>query len=304
LFPFGGCFYVLIRRNHSACAKGRNEMKRDLAAEIAATRLPDDAVAIWSLGQCGFVMKHGATTIGIDLYLSNWVYELVGEPWSRTAPPPIEPEALPPLDVVLCTHHHEDHMDKRTLTALRWKEGAKLVAPRAHLPLLREWGFADSSLVGMNHGETVRLPGVDILAFAGMHADFERDAEGNHHFLSYGLTLGEIVLYHAGDTIGFPELVDWVGAAKPDAAFLPINGRDYRRTAAGIVGNMNYREAADFANDIGTKLVLPMHYGIFRHNDENPAYFVDYAYQTYPELPFHLMRLGERFVYWKAPSAE
>jgi len=274
-------------------------LTRDVAAEIAETNVPDNAVAIWALGQCGYVFKSSRCTIGIDLYLSNWVHELVGEPWSRIAPPPVEPEALPPLDAVLCTHHHEDHMDKRTLTALRMKDETRIVAPRAHLPLLREWGFDDARLVGTNHEETVRLPGVDIKAFAAMHDAFERDESGNHRYLGYVLRFGDVAFYHAGDTIGFPELPVWIGAERVDAAFLPINGRDYKRSAAGIVGNMNYREAADLAHDIGARLAFPMHYGVFRHNDENPAYFADYAYQTYPDLAFHLLRTGERFVFWK-----
>jgi L-ascorbate 6-phosphate lactonase len=42
-----------------------------------------------------------------------------------------------------------------------------------------------------------------------------------------------------------------------------------------------------------------MHYGMFPHNDENPAYFVDYLYTRYPQQKFHMMTPGERFVYLK-----
>jgi L-ascorbate metabolism protein UlaG (beta-lactamase superfamily) len=272
---------------------------RDIAAEIESTIVPDNALAIWSLGQCGYIFKSSRCTVGIDLYISDWVYELAGEPWSRIAPPPVAPEALPPLDAVLCSHHHEDHMDKLSLTGLRMKDGTRVVAPRAHLAKLREWGFCDDRLLGTNHEETVRLPGVEIKAFAAMHDAFEQDEEGNHFYLGYVLRFGDIAVYHAGDTIGFPDLPKWLAPERVDAAFLPINGRDYKRSAAGIVGNMNYREAVDLAHDIGARIAFPMHYGVFRHNDENPAYFADYAYQAYPGLPFHLMRLGERFVYWK-----
>jgi len=275
-------------------------MNRDIANEIESAVVPDRAIAVWALGQCGFVLKSANCTVGIDLYLSDSVNEKYGAPWSRTAPPPIAPEALPPLDAVLCTHHHEDHMDEATLRALRTKAATTFVAPRAHLPLMRDFGLDERRLAGMNHGETLQLPGVEIKAFAAMHDTFEQDEAGNHRFLGYTLRFdGGYTVYHAGDTIGFPELPEWIRPERVDAAFVPINGRDYRRTAANIVGNMNYREAADLAADIDAGVVVPMHYGIFRHNDENPAYFVDYVYQTYPELPFRLPRLGERFILWK-----
>jgi L-ascorbate 6-phosphate lactonase len=38
---------------------------------------------------------------------------------------------------------------------------------------------------------------------------------------------------------------------------------------------------------------------MFAHNDENPAYFVDYLYSNYPAQRFHMFVPGERYIYMK-----
>lgn len=89
---------------------------------------------------------------------------------------------------------------------------------------------------------------------------------------------------------------------KIDLALLPINGRDYYRGSRNIVGNMNYREAAEFAATSGFETVIPLHYDLFAGNAENPGYFVDHLYRHFPEQKFHMMARAERFVYVSAQA--
>jgi L-ascorbate 6-phosphate lactonase len=277
-----------------------NSRQDALKRQIEMTNLPNDLLSLWYLGQEGFVFKYSGVTVCIDPYLSNWVYELSGEPWSRAFDPPLDPASCPEFDYVICTHHHEDHMDKLTLQALkRSSPNTKFIVPRAHLGLLREWGIEEARTIGISHGETLDLAGIQIQAFAAMHERLEQDSSGEHLYLGYLFRFGGISVYHAGDTLIYRELVKWVTERKPDIALIPINGRDYVRSEAGIVGNCNYRDAADLSVNSGADVVIPIHYGLFPHNDENPAYFVDYLYRRYPKQKFHMFIPGEHFVYYK-----
>ncbi len=272
---------------------------KELAREIEHTVLPDQTAALWALGQAGFLIRVGKYTIGLDLYLTNSIENVAGTPWVRAFPPPIEPDKLPQLDAVLCTHHHEDHMDIGTLQVLQSRTSTPFIIPRAHEAKMKGWGFYEEQLVGMNHMETYYSGGAEIKALAAMHDKFEQDAHGNHCYLGYIIRVGGMTIYHAGDTIGFPELINWLREENVDIAMIPMNGRDFTRTSAGIVGNCNYREAADLAVAIGADLAIPMHIGMFPHNDENPAFFVDYWLKNYPGRKFHIMAPGERFIYMK-----
>ncbi|WP_244917144.1 MBL fold metallo-hydrolase [Paenibacillus castaneae] len=271
-----------------------------LKKQVEETLLPEQALALWALGQEGFLVKWKSMTILFDPYLTNWVYEKAGAPWMRAFESPLQPSQCEDVDYVICSHHHDDHMDKMTLQTIGQSSKTRFIVPRAHLSLMKEWGFCDEQLIGISHGETLELSGgIKLEAYAAKHEQFEQDTAGEHKFLGYTVSFGEIQLYHAGDTVGFPELVTWLQSKEIDIAMLPINGRDYVRSGQGIVGNCNYREAVEIAVQINADLLIPMHYGLFPHNDENPSYFVDYIYRHYPAKKFHMFAPGERFIYMK-----
>ncbi len=272
----------------------------ELQHEIAASVIPADGIGMWNLGQAGYFFKTGETSFVIDPYLSDWVYELVGEPWVRKFAPPILPDQLGEIDFVLCTHHHEDHMDKLSLLGIyNTTRNTKFIVPKAHVGKLLEWGIGEERVIGISHQQSLQQGVVRIDAFKAMHDVFEQDEQGEHKFMGYVLNVGEFVIYHAGDTLVFAELVEWLKGKQVDIAMVPINGRDFQRTEMGIVGNCNYRDAADLGVSIQADLLMPIHFGLFPHNDENPAYFVDYLYQRYPSQKFHMMTAGERFIYFK-----
>lgn len=274
----------------------------DVRESLHTLALPDKVAGIWSLGQAGFVVAWNGIKVMIDPYLSDWVYELAGKPWVREFAPPLHPAEDLGIDYVLCTHHHEDHMDKLTLHALAQASARTVfVVPTAHIQLMNDYGIPSSRIRGIDHGECLNLHGgISVHAHAAKHEDYATTEDGHHHFLSYVLRFGEdLDLFHSGDTIAFRELEDWVKPFQPDIAMLPINGRDFVRQSAGIAGNMNYREAADFGARVGARLLVPMHVGLFKHNDENPAYFVDYLKIAYPNQAFHLFAPGERLCFLK-----
>ena len=63
-------------------------------------------------------------------------------------------------------------------------------------------------------------------------------------------------------------------------ALLPINGRDfYRETDFDIVGNMDHREAARLANELGVELMVPMHWEMFASNRGYPGDLLTLCHQ-------------------------
>jgi L-ascorbate 6-phosphate lactonase len=155
-------------------------------------------------------------------------------------------------------------MDSSALKRLTFEEKTKLVIPRAHEALASSWGFGTKQVIGMNHKKIINTDGVEIKAIAVKHDEFMYNDSGDHFFLDYIIKYGGLTIYHAGDTVGFPELPIWLKKEKIDIALIPINGRDFMRTSLGIVGNCNYREAADLAMAAGVDLVIPMHFGLFQ----------------------------------------
>jgi L-ascorbate metabolism protein UlaG (beta-lactamase superfamily) len=80
---------------------------------------------------------------------------------------------------------------------------------------------------------------------------------------------------------------------------LPINGTDWQRTADNCIGNMSPLDAVKLSNAVPIDMVIPAHYDMIAHNGENPARFADLMYSHCPHKRFHILTLGERFVYVK-----
>ena len=89
-------------------------------------------------------------------------------------------------------------------------------------------------------------------------------------------------IHHAGDTVRYEGMLSKVTQfGDIDIELLPINGRDGKRYMEHWIGNMTYQEAADFAGDVGTKIVIPGHWDMFADNGADPHEFADYLDAKY-----------------------
>ena len=89
----------------------------------------------------------------------------------------------------------------------------------------------------------------------------------------------------------------WLGALAAgaashiDVAFLPINGNEPARRVAG---NLDGREAAQLAHDIGARWVVPCHYEMFEFNTAPPDEFVAECGRL--GQPHRVLRAGESLI--------
>lgn len=268
-----------------------------LIREVNQTSVPYGTLAIWFLGQESIIIKGDGITVYIDPYVSDYL-EKNGD-LSRTYPAPITPEDIIGADLCLITHEHGDHMDAGTLPIVHQQnKNALIIAPACCKEPIISMGVDGAQILEADHSQDIELfSKIQISVVPAAHEQLERDDEGKYRYVGYIIKLNGVTLYHAGDTVIFPELVEHLSAVKPDVALLPINGRDYFRNKRGIVGNMDYREAAELAVTIGAETVIPLHYDVFSGNAEKPGNFVDYLYEHFPNQKSHVMARGERFVY-------
>jgi len=226
------------------------------------------------LGQAGFWVETGAHRLLIDPYLSDSLaMKYAGKPndHKRMMRPPVTVEALPRPDLVLITHAHTDHMDPMTLTPLAQRHpDLPFVVPAARETAARERIGAKARLILTDAGEILRpLSGLQVTVFPAAHETLDRDAQGRHPFLGYGISAGALRLYHSGDSIPFAGLPELLSAFAPQIALLPVNGRDARRLDAGIPGNFTLQEAMTLA--AGLPYLIPHHFDMFAFNTLDPA---------------------------------
>lgn len=281
-----------------------------IAAVDAAS--PSDCLAVWFLGQAGFVVKFPSGTV---CYLDPWLSDLAGS--ARAYPIPLDPHRITHCDLLFTSHDHGDHIDRDAdPIIMRQSPQATWVAPLAAHALVRQLGGSPERTTLLRGDESVTLRGVRVTAIPSTHYGFfseerfisaeeayyatiparlpaeRRDGE---RFLGFVLECDGFVIYHAGDNVGYHGFLERLARwPRFDLMLLPINGRDWFREQQGVVGNFTFREAAQVAHAANANLLIPYHYDGFVANNEYPDSLVRYVQSDGPRVPMRVLQVGER----------
>ncbi len=266
-----------------------------LLDEIHGTFPVAGSVAIWWLGQSGFLLKSESVSLLIDPYLSEHLtakYHGTPREHVRMTRAPIRGHELRPVDIVVTSHKHSDHFDPGTLPGLlAASPAAPLVVPRSLLGHAESLALDPSRLVGLSAHETWQRPGIQVRAIPSAHEALESDEHGDPLYLGFVIDLDGLRFYHSGDTLAYDGLAEAIGSGV-DVMFLPINGRD---PARGVPGNMTAAEAVDLANRVRPRFVVPHHYEMFTFNTVPVSVFEDEALRLVSKVSSRLLRCGERW---------
>lgn len=224
------------------------------------------------LGHACFLVRVGGLTILTDPFLSDAAspYAWLGP--IRHTPPGLRAAELPPVDVVLLSHAHYDHLDVPALRALPGRERAAVVTGLGMGRYLGRLGFARVAELDW-HGRE-RLSGtVEAVALPAVHFN-RRGPFDRNRALWCGFRLeaaGRGAVYFAGDTAYWPELFEGVGARypAPDLALVPIGAYDPRTLMHGV--HCAPEEGVALGRDLGAGALCAMHWGAIKLTDEPPT---------------------------------
>ena len=199
------------------------------------------------LTQAGLLFENERLTVLVDPYLSDSLGDRCERKRRRIPVDESFFEVEP--DVILITHSHIDHLDPMTLDVFLKRGGKEItvLAGGAAYEKLISLGY-EHNLVLLSPHSVWSEGGVTFYSVKAEHS--ERDAVG------FILDDGEKTYYVSGDTLyNFDVIDDCLDLVEDgvDYAFLPINGKG---------NNMNAKDAADFAYEIGAKCAVPVHYGL------------------------------------------
>ncbi len=170
----------------------------------------------------------------------------------RRVPPPVA-SALEPLDAILISHAHHDHLDPGSLRRLAG--ACPVIVPRGCAAAVRDAGAPDVRELAV--GERVAIGGVAIEA---LHAEHDgRRYPWGPQLPALGYLLdGPTRVYFAGDTDLFAGMSALTG--RVDVAALPIWGWGPRVPA----GHLDPERAAEAVTRIRPRVAVPIHWGTLR----------------------------------------
>lgn len=182
----------------------------------------------------------------------------------RLHPPPVELERLPALDAVVISHDHYDHLDTDTIMALARTQRAPFFVPLGVGAHLRSWGVPEQRIVELDWNQSSKVGELTVICLPARHFSGRLFNRNNTLWASWGLIGPSHRAYFGGDT-GYTKSFAQIGADHGpfDLTLLPIGAYN----AAFTDVHMNPEEAVQAhldVTDLGSGLLVPIHWGTFR----------------------------------------
>jgi L-ascorbate metabolism protein UlaG (beta-lactamase superfamily) len=270
-----------------------------LVEEMVLENVTPGSILIWWIGQSGFVLKTHKLTLYIDPYLSRFAERITQGKVNehiRMSQPPMEPHEVINADLVFCTHDHADHIDPDGIPMIsKASPKAQFLVPRCAMKTVLDYGIDSSRIHTLSGNDSLMIKGVEVFGIPAKHESFDMDEKDGFPYLSYLIRIDNMTIFHAGDTIPYDGQIEKIRPFNVDLAFVPINGRDDFRHNLQFEGNFDSKEAVEFAQRIGAKMTIPMHYNMFTLNTADVHDFVKIARQH--GLNHLVMNHGEKIVF-------
>ncbi len=216
------------------------------------------------IGHSSFFIQMGGKNLLIDPNYARWLILL-----KRLKHPGLKMKDLPPIDYVLVTHAHMDHLHRpslRTIARLTRKsrgEAPVILVPRSVGDLVRRMGY--QKVVELDTWENFREDHLEITHVPSRHWGARMIKDFHRGFGGYVLRAGKHSVYHAGDTAYFDGFKEIGTRLKPELALLPIGA--YHPPAFRNV-HTSPEDAIQGFLDLKARYMVPMHYGTFRLSHE------------------------------------
>jgi L-ascorbate metabolism protein UlaG (beta-lactamase superfamily) len=248
-------FSTLVR--HSALTPRTGQVRKPVLARSGQ-------LGLTFIGHSSFFLQTGGLNLVIDPNFARWLFVL-----KRLRRPGVRIQDLPPLDLVLVTHAHFDHLHRPSLRALvrhterLHKPAPLIVIPRNVADLVSDLGFRD--IIELDWWSEHHQQGVSVVHTPSRHWGARVVRDMHRGFGGYVIRSRQASLYHAGDTAyfsGFREIGDRL---RPELAMLPIGA--YEPESFRNV-HTSPEDAVRAFLDLRARYMVPMHYGTFRLSHE------------------------------------
>jgi len=236
---------------------------------FVAPRAPASRLTVTWVGHASLLVQMSGLNILTDPMWSERASPVAFAGPRRWVPPGIALDDLPPLDVVLQSHNHYDHLDDHTVRSLAQRHPhASWVVPLGLGSFVQKRG-ARAAVVELDWWQEHTIDSLRIAATPAMHFSSRGIGDrGDTLWCGFALTAAHRWrAFFAGDTGYHPDFGAIGARYGPfDVALLPIGAYEPRWFMRYL--HMNPEEAVDAFRSLDARVMVPMHWGTFKLTDE------------------------------------
>jgi len=221
-------------------------------------------IGVTFIGHSSFLIQIGGKNILVDPVYARWLILL-----RRLRRPGVRIKGLPPIDLVLLTHAHMDHLNRPSLRRIvrrmrrAFGRTPEVIVPWGNEDLVQTLGF--SAVHALRWWESTTVQGLNITLTPCKHWGTRWFKDSHRGYGGYVLEYGDQRLYDSGDTAYFDGFREIGRRLKPRIALLPI-GAYYPDSFRSV--HTSPEDALQAFQDLGAERMVPMHYGTFRLSHE------------------------------------
>lgn len=224
---------------------------------------PEQRQVTW-IGHSTFLLQYQGKTVLTDPIFSERASPVSFMGPQRLTELPVQLSDLPPIDAVIISHDHYDHLDADTIEALG--NSTQYYVPLALKPWFIEQGIAEENVTeldwwqGASHTDSLRIHATPSQHWSGrsLWDRFET------LWASYVVDIGDWRVWFGGDTgynpIQFKEIGNVFGDI--DLALMPVGA--YLPRWFMKMPHVDPQQATQIHRDIGAKRSITMHWGAFQ----------------------------------------
>ncbi|TDC85180.1 Zn-dependent hydrolase [Micromonospora sp. KC606] len=221
----------------------------------------------------------------------------------RLHEPPVRLDEVPPVDAILISHDHYDHLDMATVQELTRRQSAPFLVPLGVGAHLDRWGVPADRIVELDWSERHRVGGLEITATAAQHFSGRGLRRDGTLWSSWVVAGAHRRVFYTGDSGYFDGYAEIGAVHGPfDVTLMQIGA--YDRAWAGI--HMFPEEAVAAHLDLRGELLLPVHWATFNlalHDWAEPVERL-WAEAKARDVRIAVPRPGERVVADDPPAVD
>jgi L-ascorbate 6-phosphate lactonase len=238
-----------------------------------------DGMSVLWLGNLSWVLCSAGCFFAFDLDLGLDL---------RLSEPAVSADELATvLDVLLITHEHDDHFNRRTAATLAARSRCRFVLPESCLDKAAEIGIEESRVSVARPGVSFELEGAAIEPLHALHGHLHGSVYRHANFRDCGylLSIGGLKFFQPGDTVLLHEHLE---IESVDVLFVSPTEH-----------NMKIEQSIRLIDATRPRFIFPQHFGTYRQTGENSYWTKGYPDELLAALPalerplFHKLEQGD-----------